>query len=313
MVAYCIAAHRSPTQTRRLVRRLLDDDPTCRVVLHYDQRQERLDVRELVGPRVTIVPERPVYWGSFEFVDLFIEMARLAIEQLRCSYVVLLSGQDYPLRSVHDLEPELARFDVWVDAQPLVRPGVVPWPEGMRRYSYRWWRVADPGRLLRGLDRIAAKVPGVKWSSAPPPFPRITHTRQHGQLWWGIRDSTGPGVPIYVGSAWMSLSPKAVATVLSAPRRVMSFFHHVPISDEVCLQTILHNAPGLTIAPGNGRFIRWKGNESSPEILTADDLETMLQSGAHFARKFDEDVDGAVLDLLDTQAPGPGPSEQRSM
>jgi hypothetical protein len=149
---------------------LLNDDPTCRVVLHYDQRQERLDVRELVGPRVTIVPERPVYWGSFELVDLFIEMARIAIEQLRCSYVVLLSGQDYPLRAVHDLEPELARFDVWTDAQPLVNPGLSTWPEAMRRYYYRWWRVADPGRLLRGSTASPRWSPAWRCRRGLPPF-----------------------------------------------------------------------------------------------------------------------------------------------
>ena len=92
MVGYCIAAYKRPAQARRLVFRLLNDDPDCRIVLHYDQRQGRLYLRGLAGPRVNFVPERPLHWGCFELVELLIEMARMATEQLHCSYVVLLSG-----------------------------------------------------------------------------------------------------------------------------------------------------------------------------------------------------------------------------
>jgi hypothetical protein len=35
--------------------------------------------------------------------------------------------------------------------------------------------------------------------------------------------------------------------------------------------------------------------------LTSNDLEMLVQSGPHFARKFDDEVDGAVLDLLDAR------------
>jgi hypothetical protein len=113
-------------------------------------------------------------------------------------------------------------------------------------------------------------------------------------------------MPIYKASTWMSLSRRAVATVLSAPRPVMSFFRHVPIPDEACFQTILCNGPDLRRAPGNGRFIRWDKKES-PEILTAGDLELLVRSGAHFARKFDEEVDRTILDLLDARLDGANP------
>jgi hypothetical protein len=227
------------------------------------------------------------------------EMMRTAVDQLHCSYVVLLSGQDYPLRNTCDLETDLARFDVWADVRPLVAEGgATTWPEGLRRYSYRWWHAINPGLLTNGLDRVATKVLGIEWSTRPPPFPRLVHFRQRGQLWCGYRDQAGPGIPIYVGSTWMSLSAAAVAAILSAPRRALSFFRHVPIPDEACFQTILCNSTGLTFAPGNERFIRFN-KEESPEILTANDLEAVVQSGAHFARKFDDSVDSTVLDLLD--------------
>jgi len=304
VVTYCIAAHTRPGQTRRLIDRLLTDDPNCKVVFHYDQRQERLDLQELVDPRITILPERPANWGTFGMVEVFMEMMRAAVAERNCSYLVLLSGQDYPLRNISDLESELAQFDVWADVRPLIADGgATSWPEGLRRYSYRWRYVANPGLLLEGLDRVAAKVPGIELSSSPPPFPRIVHFRQRGQLWWGYRDLAGPGTPIYVGSSWMSLSRRAALAVLSTPRRVVSFFRRVPMPDEACFHTILGNAAGLTFATGNRRFIRFDEKES-PEILTIYDLEMLLQSGAHFARKFDDQIDGTVLDLLDARLDG---------
>jgi hypothetical protein len=240
-----------------------------------------------------------LHWGTFELVELFTEMMRTAVGPLGCSYVVLLSGQDYPVRSVLDLDSALAKFDVWAEVKPLLYEGAWTWPEAVRRYSYRWWHTTSPGLPLRKLDRLAT-VMGIKWSSRQPPLRRLVHFWQGDQLWWGWRDRTGPGVPIYAGSSWMSLSRPAVAAILAAPRRVTSFFRHVPIPDEACFQTILCNAPGLRFAPGNGRFIRWgQAVKEHPDILTVDDLAAIVASGAHFARKFDADIDSEVLDLLD--------------
>lgn len=305
MIAYCIGAYVRPGQTRRLVRRLQHDDPTGQIVLHLDQRQAHFDVADLMGPRLTLVPERPVHWGGFDQVQLLLDMVRMATEQLHCSYAVLISAQDYPLANVGDLERELARFDVWADIQPLVRDGVVLSPEKMRRYSYQWWCLSDAGRLLFALDRrVVARIPGVHWSTTVPPLPRLVHFRQRDQLWWGVRRLGALGMPIYTGSSWMSLSARAVATVLAAPRRVMSFFRHVPIADEAFFQTILANADGLTYTPGNGRFIRWDEGRESPDILTAGDWPALVGSGAHFARKFDEEVDATILDQLDARLDG---------
>jgi hypothetical protein len=87
--------------------------------------------------------------------------------------------------------------------------------------------------------------------------------------------------------------------ICSAPQRVMRFFHQVPIADEACFHTILKNTMGLTFAPDNARFIRWGQRIAGPDLLTADDLDVMVASGAWFARKFDELVDSSVLDHLD--------------
>ena len=297
-VAYCIAAHSKPSQCKRLIHRLLNDDPSCRVLLHVDQRSARFDLTEVANPQVHIVGERAVNWGSPELVDLFVEMFRVALGA-GCSYAVMLSGQDYPLRDVSDVEAYLSSYDVWASTIPLFADdGSCNWKEGRRRYTYQWWHTDEPGWVLRLADRCAGKVPGAHVSAeSDPPLPYLVHFRQCGQLWWGAR-SKGPGVPVHTGSQWMNLSAGAMEAICSAPQRVIRFFHQVPIADEACFHTILKNTMGLTFAPDNARFIRWGQRIAGPDLLTADDLDVMLASGAWFARKFDELVDSSVLDHL---------------
>jgi Core-2/I-Branching enzyme len=300
-VAYCIVAHTRPSQCRRLVHRLLDDDPTCRVLLHYDQRGAPLDLAEVASPRVQIMAERPLYWGGPEIVRLFVEMFQVALDG-GCSYAVMLSGQEYPLRHVGTLEGELARYDVWpTDMRPLFEAdGTCRWAEARRRYSYQWWHVDEPKLLGRVADRLAAKIPGAHESTPEPPLPYLVHTRMRGQLWWGVR-SRGPGLPVYIGSQWFSLSARALGSICSAPSKVMRYFGRLPISDETCFHTILASVPELTFAPRDTRYLRFSERGlGSPDVLTTKDMGTVLSSGAHFGRKFDELVDSTVLDRLDS-------------
>jgi Core-2/I-Branching enzyme len=300
-LAYCIAAHARPAQCQRLVQRLLDDDPQCRVFFHYDQRNSHFDFAQVTGPRVRVVRERPVYWGGAQVVDLFLDMFRQAVGE-GCSYVVMLSGQDYPLRHVGDLEAELAAYDVWADCNPLfANDGSCNWPEGRRRYSYWWWHFDRPAKLTRGADRFAEKVLHVPLSRRETPLPYLVRCRMDNQVWWGAK-SRGPGVPIYTGSMWMNLSVPAVEVLLACPRRVASFFHHVPIADEAYFHTVLRNAAGLAFAPGDARYTRWAEGQPHPEVLTTGDLDKIVASGAHFARKFDDDVDSSVLGYLDIRS-----------
>ena len=296
-VAYCIAAHTRPSQCRRLVRRLLDDDPGCLVLLHYDQRVAPLDLAEVVGPRVQILPERPLYWGGPQIVDLFREMLRFSLGS-NCSYAVLLSGQDYPLRHVGALEAELSRFDVWpTDMRPLFAgDGTCDRPEGMRRYSYQWWHADDPNLVLRAAFRGTAKLPWVHWSTRDLPLPYLVQAEQLDQLWWGIR-SRGPACPsmsVERGSAF----PRPPWT--QSALRPASWLGSSAMCPRPTKRVFTRPWPtrGLTFAPGEARYVRWE-DKDNPELLTGKDLAAITGSGAHFARKFDELVDRSVLDQLD--------------
>jgi hypothetical protein len=69
---------------------------------------------------------------------------------------------------------------------------------------------------------------------------------------------------------------------------VESFFH-----------TVLLNTPDLSASLDNRRYIVWARDAAHPKLLQLEDLDGMLASGQHFARKFDLEVDSTVLDELD--------------
>jgi hypothetical protein len=48
-------------------------------------------------------------------------------------------------------------------------------------------------------------------------------------------------------------------------------------------------------------FDKWAYDSSRPNILTIEDAPEILQAQQLFARKFDQDIDTEILDLIDYQ------------
>jgi hypothetical protein len=83
--------------------------------------------------------------------------------------------------------------------------------------------------------------------------------------------------------------------VLAAPNELLDHFLHTIVPTEAFVHTVLADS-GLRLSPDNRRYVRFEANSPNPCVLTRDDLDAALASGADFARKFD---DPAVLDEID--------------
>lgn len=73
------------------------------------------------------------------------------------------------------------------------------------------------------------------------------------------------------------------------------------VPDELYHHTILCNS-NFRISPNNWRYTDWSHNQGRtphPKTLLMEDLAKIRELTAHFARKFDADVDQEVLDALD--------------
>src|SRR4051812_25568898 len=109
-VAYLIQSHRDPDQVLRLVRTLRAGSPASVIHVSHDERGERLDDAALTALGGVTVRYETGGYGDFSHVRRYLD----AVAWLRDSgqvvgWVVNLTGQDYPLRPLHEIEADLER------------------------------------------------------------------------------------------------------------------------------------------------------------------------------------------------------------
>jgi hypothetical protein len=278
-VAYLIRAHHSPTLLERLVRRITG--PEAGVFIHvslsatdsvYEEMVSRLP--DLEG--VHWVPRRTCRYGGFSLVEASLAGLDAIAEQGQLpGHTLLLSGQDYPLRPRAEIEAFLEQ----AGERSFVHHGAIP--------SAAW--LPERG----GLDRVQRVY-----------FERLRYRTRLLRLPLVTR-SFPEGLSPYGGSAFWALTGPAVDYVRRFVRenpRVVRFFRHTLIPDELFFQTVLLNAPlRETVVNEELHFVDWSGGSAHPATLGVGDLDRMLASGKLFARKFDP-ADTEVLDRLDEAA-----------
>ena len=295
MVAFLVVSHRNPGQVLRLVRALREGRDTV-VLVHHDQRREPIDPAacKAAGGRL-VHYGLPVEWGNMAYTDMLLAALAELAENVDPDWVAVVSGQDYPLRPVPDFERhlvesphhallgELWQLDLSIEPPPPER-------EFYLRYRYRHYAPPRPvaAVLARALGRRAylRELPtglGLRLGVKP---------RRH---------PFGPDLRCHVCSDWLTLERRAVRAVLDFARdqpQVMRHYRRTIIPSESLFATVLANDPRLSIGPAT-RLLGFEDAAPHPRTFRTDDLEELLASGMHFARKFDEGADSRVLDLLD--------------
>lgn len=270
-VAYVISAYRRPHQLVRLVRRL--ETPNASFAIHVDRKTPDDVFRQMVDgldgeASVSFLERHTCNWGDFGHVRATLKgIDHLLSAGPAFDYLVLLTGQDYPLRPAAEVEGFLARADG-------------------RSFISHWPLPHEPWTGRGGLDRIE------RW--------HIVRRGRHMSL--PLRRRIPGDLPPFGGSPYWCLARPLVehvhAVVRSQPELVR-FFEHVFIPDELFFQTIAVNSAWReSLVDDNLRYIDWS-RLPAPAILRRDDFDRLVGSSKLFARKFDEAVDAEILDLLD--------------
>src|SRR5947209_2198936 len=202
--AYLITSHQLPHQVLRLVSTLRRGNSEAAIVVHHDDRLCRLDsdVLDALEARRVEPPSR-VGWGEVSHLKTVLRCLRWTLESVDFDWVVLLSGQDYPIRPVSAIEQSLgeAQVDAFIETRRCDHPSLwAPIDEFALRYHYRWRRVPRP--LAAPLVRAAARA---------GPLLRA-RTMPSGQ-WIGVpalRSPFGSELVCHRGSDWFTLSRRAV-------------------------------------------------------------------------------------------------------
>jgi hypothetical protein len=272
-VGYIVSAYKNPEHLIRLVHRLHAGHDTI-FVIHVDSKTDpgtfarmRDGLADLDGVR--FLPRHACHWGGFGHVRASLK----GIEELVRSgdvpdHVVLLSGQDYPIKANAYIRDFLRR--------------------GEGKSFFMHFPLPTDSWTHGGLDRLQ------RW-----------HLRYHRLHLWLPRLRRLPAsMRVWGGSAYWIASRSAVQTIhdftASNPWYVR-FFRHVDIPDEIFFQTILLNSTEADrCVDFRLHHTEWSRNPA-PAILLREDFPHLAASDCLFARKFDAAQDAEIIDLIDRE------------
>jgi hypothetical protein len=312
-VCYYMQTHTRPEQIARLVRIIKEGSPDGIVLIDHDASVAPLDASRFQSMSGVHVINGPGGYGDFSHLDrYFAAVDWLDAHGVDFDWLQNMTGQDYPLRPIADIERVLADSSVdgylqYAPVFPERTPPDVDWGAGPQfrlckpfdthmRFDYRHRWIGRPTlakqRWLRPVMILNLLQP---WFRVSLGFSTV-----------GIRRKTtifNDDFICYGGSFFCVLAAPCVRYARDFAREnpdIVEYFRTMPAPDEVFLQSVLVNSGKFRFVPYGTRYIDFsKSRNNHPKTLGVADLPAMLASGAHWARKFNPAADSEVLDILD--------------
>lgn len=306
--AAVVLAHTDPSQLRRLVA-ALDDVP---VFLHCDAKTpgpvfERMTQR--LPRRVTLCPRVPTSLASWSLVQAELVALRAAISHTDAAHILVLSGADYPLTSMHELALELKnrRGKSWIWNVPIPFAG---WDT--RRHP--------DGGLWRFQHHFLTRHGHVLYCHGIP-------------LRSPLRRHVPPELAVRAASQWKIYArhhAERLLDIVDTRHDLVRFWRSTLVPDESFAASVLasRSLVGTETLPEcstSAWYVQWPPDKPAyhPEYLQSKDFTTLAKLGSvaasgapidceaasdpappyrrFFARKFSTDVDTDVLDRIDAE------------
>ena len=292
-ICYFISAYKLPEQVVRLVKKL--DSPGTWFYIHVDKRSGdqifqviKEDLRSLEN--VVFLKRHSSYYGSFGHVRATLKgIDTLLRSNSDFDYVVLLTGQDYPIKTNVYIQDYLnANYGKsFMSHYTLADPFSGKWRERLSRLYY----FNEQGSHTFPGYKVFRHVLYKMW--------KVSKSTMDLELFFPT------GITPFFGNAYWVLFRKHVEYIAKFVHRnpgYLGFFKHTRVPDEVFFHSILLNSGDCSYIVNDDLFyIDWSEHKSSPAILTTQHLTQLQNTEDLFARKFDTTVDGLILDLIDSQ------------
>jgi hypothetical protein len=305
-INYIVVAHERPFQLRRLINRLASSN-----VHFYVHIDKKVDIRPFVEALDNInsvhminEADREVCrWGGVGIVMATLACMRYMIRDQRNGRCVLLSVQDYPIVSNHKIKGffESNKTKDFIDSCPFP---ISDWIDGgyyrLNQYHYQLGNkkystrslpsIWDPAFYAKLMNHLVLLLKLLARGKIPY---QIFSRRDHsivkapcgGHGWWALNVST----------------IKAIISFLDQNPNFLSFFKHVHVPDEIIFQSILKQIVTESEVHPTVTYTNWLAGGSSPKVFAEQDLDELKTVSGEFlfARKFSEEDDSKILDLLD--------------
>lgn len=291
-IGFILLTHTNPQQIYRLINKLnrMFDYPV--IVCHHDFSKCDLSVDTLPKNVLLVRPHLQTEWGGFSVVEATVQAIKLMYKVTDApDWFVLLSGADYPIKTARQILGDLtsSSYDAYIQYEKItyqtykddLEPNMLWLKNSYQRYCTKSFSFYYSNKYFAQLNiQISLEHPLLT-----KPF--LPYSKQ---------------LACFSGSQWFCANRKAAEYIIDFHEQRSVLTLHcgkVKHSEETYFQTILANAPHLKLKNDRRCYIDWSDGGCHPKILLMEDLPNLLDSSAHFARKFDINIDTNILDELD--------------
>lgn len=295
--AYLIMGHNNFYNLKSLLK-LLDNDAND-IFVHIDKKVKSFDAeslkKEIQKASLHFYSEIKVNWGGYSQVRCELFLLKKALKAGDHMYYHLLSCADLPIKPQHEIQEFFRKNSGYEFVQYKDEQFKAQQRELTRRVTlYHWiqeYRKCSNLRVVKGtLTYIAKALMGF-------------------QIVLGINRLKGKNLELKYGSQWFSITQKFAAYVIKNEENIERIFKWTMCPDEFVIQTLLYRSKFRkniyqyqcqNCEEGNMREINWgrSHDPAHPYVWRKTDFDDLCQSKMLFARKFDENTDREIIDML---------------
>jgi hypothetical protein len=312
-INYIILAHKGPQQVARMLEKLTTRDTYF--YIHIDKDIDIWPFKKELGHFcntffLTGDQRIPALWGDFGMVQATLNCIKQIIADMRKGYCVLMSGQDYPIKSSAFINEFFCRHygANFIQGYPILPTDCAE--QGSRRinrYKINLSNSRNDYLMLPSIyDRefyrkfnfkaflTLAKRNGI--GSCLSLLPKTLMKRKFPSY-----------IQPYKGSQWWALPIETICFILDFIQEHPDYpiYHRYTFApDEIFFQSIIFSMIGKACIHDEVTYVDWPLNNHGPLILKEMNFRDMNANGhiKLFARKFDVTVDSKILDLIDRES-----------
>lgn len=283
--AMLIMAHNQFEILKLLMRQL--DDERNDLFIHVDKKAKMFSQSEFdnicTKSKVYFIPQMSIYWGHSSIVECELCLLEAALKSgEEYSYMHLLSGVDLQLKS-NDVIHKF--FDAHPDRQFLAVRNPYSGLSGMNYYYFFQWFRCYSRLLSSGFEKFSLLLQK-----------KILHVNRLKNVTYSVAKA----------QQWFSITSEFAAYVVEQRSFIREFTRYTSCSDEMFLATVLVNSPFVSQwYHENGRegdhmrlIDRVRNEGASPHTWRIEDWELISNSPYFWARKFDLNVDKAIIEKV---------------
>ena len=288
-IAFIMLCHKNPEQINKLIDKL-SEFSEADIYIHVDMNHSEIRDQIKTQGNVKMVPADHSFhieWGSVDIVKATLQLIREVKDSgKQYDYIWLVSGQDYPICPVTEIEKRLEE-QMGINYIECITSENKQYDRYKKLYevAYPSW-INGNDVAIKSIKRIYMILTG-----------GYRHT-------FSLFVRHKPfDFEFSFGSQWWTLTTSAAFEILEYSDRhpeILEYYEKSIIPDECFFQSVFMRGPYKDKKAMNLTFINWGKNRRSPEILTAEDYDIIREQGQTycFARKFDLLVSRELLNML---------------